>query len=347
MRKPPTDRDGTGLERALARSLDRLARACGTDTPTVHAGFSGGLDSSVLLHLLVAQARAGRLALRAVHVDHGLSPNASAWVAHCRDACAAYGVELRVAAVAVGRAGGQSLEEQAREARYRVYESLGDGVVALAHHADDQAETLLLQLLRGAGPKGLAAMPELALQRRGARIWRPLLGVSRAEIAAAGRAAGLHWIEDESNRDTALRRNFLRSRILPLLAQAFPHPARTMARAARLQGDAASLLDELADADLAVLLSSDGHALALQPLSLLGPARQANVLRRWLARAGTRAPSEARLQAMLVALSAPGRRGRMEWWLGGIGVRRRGLRLELVRREPPQSGADGAENTRI
>jgi tRNA(Ile)-lysidine synthase len=176
-------------------------------------------------------------------------------------------------------AGGESLEAVARQHRYRVYGESSASVVVLAHHQDDQAETVLLQLLRGAGPKGVAAMPTLR-QHAGRWLWRPMLGISRAEIEEYARWRHLFWIEDESNADTRWRRNLLRHDILPLIESAIPHYRQHLQRAAALMADAASILDELAEHDFQQC--RDAGRLLVLPLSQLSPPRQRHVLRRWL-----------------------------------------------------------------
>lgn len=250
--------------------------------------FSGGLDSTVLLHLLARlRQRQALPPISAIHVHHGLQDAADAWVAHCRARCAALDVPFEVRHVQV--AGGASLERAAREARYAAFaELLGRGEVLLAaQHRDDQAETLLLRLLRGAGVRGLAAMP---FSRPLAAGWlvRPLLQVGRAELEAWASAQGLSWVEDPSNRDTALARNFLRHQILPRLAHHWPAASAVLARDAEQLAEADGLLGELAELDLRAAgtpARPDWLALPsleLAPLQALSEARQRNALRHWL-----------------------------------------------------------------
>ncbi|WP_233196532.1 tRNA lysidine(34) synthetase TilS, partial [Chromobacterium sinusclupearum] len=164
-------------------------------------GLSGGLDSVALLSLLcAAREHRSELVLSAVHVHHGLSPNADAWAAHCQALCDSLGVPLRIERVQVSAGGGESLEAAAREARYAAYRRSAAEVIVLAHHQDDQAETVLLQLLRGGGVKALAAMPALRELPPGKRLWRPLLNFTRQQLEDHVRAQGLAWVEDESNR---------------------------------------------------------------------------------------------------------------------------------------------------
>lgn len=246
-----------------------------------------------------------------MHVNHGLSPNADAWERHCRATCDQLAVELQVVRIQVKRHPGESLEEQAREGRYAAFATANATVIALAHHAEDQAETILLQMLRGAGPKGLAGMAECAPIGLGKFVWRPMIETDRADISQFGRDRGITWIEDESNLDVGFRRNFVRHRVWPAVAEGFPGAAKALARVGRLQADAASLLTELADADLAGV--ETGGGLDCEKLKALSVARQANLLRRWVSRAGARAPSEARLSALLAALGCSTNDTRLTW----------------------------------
>lgn len=256
--------------------------------PAWTVALSGGLDSTVLLHLLARLREQQALPpISAIHVHHGLQPAADAWVAHCRARCAALEIPFAVCHVTVDR--GASLERAAREARYAAFAArLGEGEVLLAaQHRDDQAETLLLRLLRGAGVRGLAAMP--ASRPLGAGwLLRPLLGVARVELEGWAREQRLSWIEDPSNADTALARNFLRHEILPRLNRHWPGAAAVLARDAEQLAEADGLLGELAELDLAAARTPSAWAwlalpsLALAPLQALSAARQRNALRHWL-----------------------------------------------------------------
>src|SRR5215470_3673296 len=215
----------------------------------VAVALSGGHDSMVLLDAMAALAPRHDVSLSAIHVHHGLSPNAERWAEFCAAQCALREVPLTLHRVALARGGGRSLEALARAARYELLLAADVDVVALAHHADDQAETLLLQLLRGAGPHGLAAMPSWREGRPA--LLRPLLALPRATLAACAAARGLAWIEDESNEDCRYARNALRRNIAPSLAKQFAGYPATLLRAARHQADAAALLEELAEIDAA------------------------------------------------------------------------------------------------
>jgi tRNA(Ile)-lysidine synthase len=273
----------------------------------VAVALSGGRDSMALLDALAECAGAAGIELSAIHVHHGLSPHADAWAQFCADECARRGVAFVAERVRVARRGGESLEAAARDARYAALAEHDVDCIALAHHADDQAETLLLQLMRGAGPHGLAAM---ARERhdRGPMHMRPLLAVSRAEIEAYVAARGLAFVDDESNADTRFKRNFLRHEIGPRLARAFPGYPATLARAARHQADAAALLDAMAaqDAVSAGYASETNATLDRATLSALArsaPARARNLLRWFIRQHGLSLPSSARLGAMLAQLT--------------------------------------------
>lgn len=251
--------------------------------------FSGGLDSSVLLHLLAELARREAVpALSAIHVQHGLQPVAAAWPEHCRQFCAALGIPLQVVAVQV--AAQASVEQAARQARYAAFaEHLQpDAVLFSAQHRDDQAETLLFRLLRGAGVRGLAAMPGQRPLGQGTLL-RPLLDCSRAELQGYAEAHGLSWIEDPSNADTRFSRNFLRQRVMPLLAERWPQASVALARSAAHLSEAEQLLGELARMDLQAAQGEPPFSwLALPSLELslvtqLSDVRQRNLLRHWLA----------------------------------------------------------------
>jgi tRNA(Ile)-lysidine synthase len=254
-------------------------------------GLSGGCDSVVLLHIVTHLA--GRGPLRAIHVHHGLSANADAWSAFCAEFCAGLGVDLDVSRVVVDRSGGEGIEAAARVARYQAFADLDVDGLLLGHHRGDQAETLLFNLLRGTGVVGAAAIP---VERRqgGLPILRPLLDVSREEIEAYARAHRLRWIDDESNADTALSRNFLRHEVFPLLAERFPGVERNLAQAALYFGEAAELLDQLGATDWQAV--ADGEALPLAALREMAPARLRNLLRWRLRHLGWRAPAAARLE---------------------------------------------------
>jgi tRNA(Ile)-lysidine synthase len=263
--------------------------------PTVSGlvtGVSGGADSACLLSAL---AELPRRPLRAVHVDHGLQAASAALRASASALCRRLGIPLTVIEVTV-EADGESLEAQAREARYRAFAlDLAPGECLLtAHHAEDQAETLLLQLFRGTGVKGLSSMPSCRPLADGWHV-RPLLKFARRDLLAYGKARGIEAHEDPMNCDTRFDRAFLRTEIWPAIFGRWPGAAAALGRAARHAADAQHLLDRAADLSLFYL--RDGAALAVAGLRALPEAEQLNVLRRWIAESGAGPPpSSARLR---------------------------------------------------
>lgn len=263
------------LAACLARYIQPGNRLC--------VGYSGGLDSSVLLHQLANLRQQFDFQLSAAHVHHGLSPDADAWAQHCTQVCRELAIPLTLHRVEVRRAG-EGLEAAARDARYRVFAQLETDFLLLAQHQDDQAETVLLQLLRGAGMKGLAAMPEARTLFDRMILLRPWLAASRAEIAACALELGLNWIEDTSNDDQRLARNALRHGVLPALIARFPGASKAMAQAAVQFAEAAVLLDALADQDGRAAIV--GSALDIPALRALPEPRARNVLRHFLELSG-------------------------------------------------------------
>jgi tRNA(Ile)-lysidine synthase len=259
------------------------------NAPAWRIAFSGGLDSTVLLHLLAHLAKSQSLpALSALHVHHGLQAAADAWPQHCQSVCDALGVPLQVVHVQVQH--GASLERAAREARYGAFlgATQANEVLLTAQHRDDQAETLLFRLLRGAGVRGLSGMPRERVLGRG-HLVRPLLDVTRAELEAYATEHRLSWIEDPSNQDRQFSRNYLRHQVFPVLTERWPQAVTTMARSAGHLSEAQGLLDELANIDLAGASSVSDFdwlglpSLELEALAALSAARQRNALSHWLA----------------------------------------------------------------
>lgn len=255
---------------------------------TWRIAFSGGLDSTVLLHLLAHLAKTENLpALSALHIHHGLQAAADAWPEHCQSVCDALGVPLHVVRVQVQR--GASLERAARDARYGAFVDATqvDDVLLTAQHQDDQAETLLFRLLRGAGVRGLSGMPNQRPVGRGLLV-RPLLAVTRAELEAYATENHLNWIEDPSNQDRQFSRNYLRHQVFPVLTERWPQAMASMARSASHLNEAQALLNELAQIDLAEANTVSDFAwlgvpsLELAALAKLSAARQRNALSHWL-----------------------------------------------------------------
>lgn len=243
--------------------------------------LSGGADSCALLLACVKQWPGQ---VRAIHVHHGLQAAADAFATHCQDLCQRLSVPLVVTYVNAHAEGGQSPEDAARQARYQAYADVlhmhwGAQVrdIALAQHADDQVETLLLALTRGAGLPGISAMPNL-IERAGLRIHRPWLDVPAQQLRNWLRQENVAWVEDPSNQDERYTRNRIRHQLLPVLEQTFPSFRQTFGRSARHAAQAQTVLDDMAQLDL----QHTGSPPALKALQQLSTARQANVLRAWL-----------------------------------------------------------------
>ncbi len=253
-------------------------------------GFSGGLDSTVLLHALAAMPLVRERGLRAIHVHHGLNGDADAWAMHCERTCSDWGIALDVTRVQVDREGGHGPEGAARAARLAAFRAaLGeDESLALAHHQDDQAETLLLRLMRGAGGDGLAAMRRRS--RIGSlRLWRPLLELPRTALREYANAHALEWIEDPSNGDAGYDRNFLRLRVLPLLAERWPQAKRQLARSAALLAEQSLWLNAISDGQLDALQMAP-DVLSIPALLTHPRTQRARILRAWLLRLHGRTP---------------------------------------------------------
>lgn len=246
-------------------------------------GFSGGLDSTVLLHLLASDATARRQGLRAIHVHHGLHPEADQWAAHCQRMCDALSVPLTLTRVQVDCRSGLGLEAAARAARHAAFAAAmtTDDILVLAHHQDDQAETFLLRALRGSGAEGLAAMRDWRAFAHG-WLWRPLLDFPRRQLQALAQREGLHWIDDPSNANSGFARNFLRNQVLPMLHERWPHATAAFARSAALCTDAAQLL-HAEDSKALTEVAVDTRTLRVAGLLQLTPSRRARVLRHWIA----------------------------------------------------------------
>lgn len=282
-------------------------------------GFSGGLDSTVLLHALAELRGRVPLSVEAIHVHHGLQPQADAWAVHCRCVCERLEIPFKLIRIDAKAQKGESPEAAAREARYRALRKLIKPRTCLltAHQQDDQAETLLLQLLRGSGPAGLAAMPDIRVFGEGWHA-RPLLPFTRAELADYAAVNKLHWIHDLSNRDTDLDRNYIRHEVLSRLRARWPTVERTLSRAAALQAEATELLSNLAREDLVAVGGSRPDTLSIAALSRLSPARQRNVLRQWLTILGLPAPTRPQLERILIeAIGARWDRTPVIMWQGG------------------------------
>ncbi|RKZ37799.1 MAG: tRNA lysidine(34) synthetase TilS [Gammaproteobacteria bacterium] len=261
--------------------------------------YSGGGDSTALLHAMAHLRPAGK-PLRAVHVNHGLQPEAQDWEKHCASVCRALSIPLEVRSADLAAERDTGPEGTARRARYRVLKHVvsDQEVLLTAHTREDQAETVLLQLLRGAGPAGLSAMPVCAPFGAG---WhgRPLLRCPRDSVVAFLQAEQASWIEDPSNRDRHFDRNLLRHDVLPLVRRRWPAVDSILARVARHQAEASHLLADVAAADLLTVAGDGAQTLSCESLRVLSLARQKNLLRLWLRRRGLSIPNEAQLERVL------------------------------------------------
>lgn len=297
---------------------------------TVAVALSGGIDSIVLLDIL-ARVDAGNIsqgrALQAIHVHHGISANADVWAEFCRSQCALRGIPLTVTVVNVDRQAGIGLEAAAREARYGALMQSGAAFIASAQHQDDQAETVLHQMLRGTGLNGMAGMGELRELRPGQALLRPLLDVSRTEIEAYAALHQLQWIEDDSNDNTVFTRNFIRHELLPVISRRFPQYAASLSRAARHAAESAEMLESLAVLDLQ-WNGIDARADALDTLPL---SRQVNALYHWLRWQKAAAPSRLQLADWAMQLFRAPPAGKAQQAGGHIFViRRKQNRLMLL-----------------
>lgn len=303
-----TERLKTDSTRRLVIKLAASIAARTKPGSRVCVGLSGGLDSVVLLHALnrLVSSKDAFLILTAVHVHHGISPNADAWAEFCVEYCQREAVPLNVVRVDVPRCGGHGLEAAARRARHGVFAKCAADWLALAHHRDDQAETVLLNMLRGAGIAGAAGMRVERSRPHGPSLIRPLLDIPQSFIKDYAQENSLVWIDDESNGDVYFRRNFLRHSVLPRLKVKFPGAQQALARAADHFAEAAVLIDELAAIDRAAVATPTGR-IGLTGFNALSPARARNLLRfEWRA-AGLRAPDSRWMDEALRQLATSGK----------------------------------------
>ena len=316
-------------------TAERLLRFLELLPPASHyrVAYSGGRDSHVLLHLLVSAHTAGDLRSRvsAIHVNHGLQAGADSWQRHCRRVCEQLGVEYALVNLALRPKPGESLEAEARTARYRALLPLIEAGETLltAHHQDDQAETVLLQLLRGAGPAGLAAMPASTSFGKG-MLARPLLDVDADALTDYALRHGLAWVEDPSNGSPRFARNYLRQQVMPLLRARWPAMTRTLSRSARHCADSQQLIDSIAEQDLSRLVAKESGALDLPGVLLLAPPRARSVVRSWVKGAGFPTPASAHLERLLHEMeSAASDRNPVVHW-PGVEVRRYRRQLHIM-----------------
>ena len=314
---------GDWIARAERALKDFLARVCFSGTPpSVAVAYSGGLDSSLLLHLVQrfsqSDPQSRTLKVFAFHIHHGLNPQADSWLAHCEQIARSYGVAFAARRVTVDRDSGLGVEESARRERYAALGGLcreyGVPLLLTAHHEDDQAETVMMQLLRGAGLPGLSGMPPYTEQHdllgTGVALGRPLLSVSRSALEREAVRLAIPHIVDESNADVAYRRNAVRHRVMPAVREVFPSYGSCISRSSAHAQQAQRLLDELAGIDLDRCgCGEDQGELDIRAVKALSEDRADNLLRFWLHRHGRVLPSHAQLQQIRLQMleAAPDR----------------------------------------
>lgn len=275
---------------SLNSALDAWHKAI-ESAPQLLVAVSGGLDSMLLLSLLAEKVNPKLIT--AVHINHGLSENADLWQAQVESYCQQLGVAVKSEKVDLVNSG-EGLEAAARQARYAVFERAltSNGLLFMAHHADDQSETVLYRLLRGSGPKGLSGIPSRRPLGRGYLI-RPFLDYAKSELKSEAQSRGISWIDDESNLDNRFDRNFLRNSIIPKLSQRWPDYTQSLSRTAELSAESDQLSKDLAVIDFQALdlkVEHGGWSISIQALLCLSPIRQKNCLRYWSELQGLMAP---------------------------------------------------------
>lgn len=315
--------------------FSNLAPAKTSTTRKILVAFSGGLDSHVLLHLL-SRISNNEFDLRAIYINHGLQVEANQWAEHCQKVCLNLTVDYQSVDLNLEVPKGKSIEEIARIARYKAISDnlLEDEILVTAHHQNDQAETLLLQLFRGAGVQGLASMPVVGEINSSQNIHlRPMLAYSRNELEAYAKSFDLKHIDDPSNNDIAFDRNFLRQTVMPILRDRWAGIDKTVSRAASIQAETKMLLDELAAEQLPNILSKEDafsneeNLLALAPIDITllrehSLSKQRLLLRYWISQQGFTNPSETKLSHIFTDLidAADDRQPLIEWL--GVELRR-------------------------
>lgn len=300
-------------------------------------GYSGGLDSHVLLSLCATLRSELSLNLVAIHINHNLSPHAKSWANHCRKICEEYGIEYQEQSIQLNLNAGDSLEEEARNQRYAIFANHlhQNDMLLTAHHQDDQAETVLLQLFRGAGPKGLAAMP--ALKSFGqAQHGRPLLSFSRDALQQYAKVHALEWIDDESNDNISFARNYLRHEILAPLKSRWPTIASSVTRSAMHCAEAQTIIEELAHELYAQVQGSRPHTLSVAKLLQQTEVKQRLILRHFMYVQHYPLPDTKKITAIQTDLltAAPDRMPHVQW--GDVILRRYRDDLFLMKKSLPQ-----------
>ncbi len=283
--------------------------------------YSGGLDSHVLLHLFAKARSLYPIDLKAIYVNHGVSSHALAWEKHCRKKCDELNVTLIQKKLTISS--NTNLEDQLRQSRYRLFEELlePNDILLTAHHQNDQAETVLLQLCRGAGPQGLAAMPRIKRLGQGFHA-RPLLDLTREELQSYAEHHELHWVEDESNTNTQFTRNFLRHEIIPILTKRWPGITKTLARTAEHCALAQQWIDQTAEHCLARVKGTLPNTLSVKKLLQLNSIEQRHTLRAWIEQTHFSLPSAVKMQQILqnILLAGEDKMPHVHW--GNVEIRR-------------------------
>lgn len=325
----------------MASLLEVLCGWCeryGADR-TFFIAYSGGLDSRVLLHLAGLLSRTTPFQFHVIHIHHGLNPLADAWVQHCESTAKAEGLPFHCEYVQLSQVGGDSLEAEARTLRYRALASRmqpGD-VMLTGHHQDDQAETLLLQLSRGAGVKGLSAMPAVKSLGEGWLV-RPLLGVDRQTLLAYANAHDLSYINDDSNASVRFTRNFFRHEVLPVLKSRWPSITQSLSRSAAHCAESQALLTDLLADKLTAVKGAHANTLSVSALNALTPPLQKALIRAWIVEQGGSLPSTKKCESILTTMLKAGwdRRAEVRW--GGVALRRHRDELHYCQEKPATEG---------
>ncbi len=300
---------------ASSKTAAKTSKPTGTKTPPAQlaVAFSGGLDSTVLLHATIKAH--GKKNVHAFHVHHGIQKEADQWQAHCKAVAKKLGCHFDTRNVKLNKQ--SNIESQARNLRYEALTQMCQTHkiqdLLLAHHLDDQAETVLIQLMRGAGLPGLSAMPQVKSKEL-IHLWRPFLNMRRKDLEIYAKEHQLTWIEDPSNQDESYRRNAIRKSILPTLEKFQEGAIENLSRSAKHLGEAQELLNQLADIDLGLMEAKEGLSKTnLIRLYKTSQARATNALRRWLSKNGLAYPSEERLTAWWSELQQTRPDSKLQW----------------------------------
>jgi tRNA(Ile)-lysidine synthase len=300
---------------ASSKTATKTSKPTGTKTPPapLAVAFSGGLDSTVLLHATIKAH--GKKNVYAFHVHHGIQKEADQWQAHCKAVAKKFGCHFDTQNVKLNKP--SNIESQARNLRYEALTQMCQAHkiqdLLLAHHLDDQAETVLIQLMRGAGLPGLSAMPQVKSKEL-IHLWRPFLNMRRKDLEIYAKEHQLTWIEDPSNQDESYRRNAIRKTILPTLEKFQEGAIENLSRSAKHLSEAQELLNQLADIDLGLMEAKEGLSKTnLIRLYKTSQARATNALRRWLSKNGLAYPSEERLTAWWSELQQTRPDSELQW----------------------------------